>query len=121
MSWETSRIDVEKDNYWFLAAKAGNLCEDVATAFFSALKKYGIVKDNRTGYPIGLSYPPDWEERTMSFRAGDKTVLEENMTFHFMPGIRDDDWGLKITESIVIGANGSECLANVPRPILIKA
>ena len=23
-----------------------------------------ITKDNRTGYPIGLSYPPDWGERT---------------------------------------------------------
>jgi ectoine hydrolase len=46
------------------AAKAGNLCEDIAIAFFSVLQKYNIVKDNRTGYPIGLSYPPDWGERT---------------------------------------------------------
>ena len=44
----------------------GNVCEDIANAFFAVLKRYGIVKDNRTGYPIGLSYPPDWGERTMS-------------------------------------------------------
>ena len=38
-------------------ARAGNLCEDIATAFFGVLKKYGIEKDNRTGYSIGASYP----------------------------------------------------------------
>ena len=102
------------------AAKAGNLCEDIANAFFAVLNKYGITKDNRTGYPIGLSYPPDWGERTMSLRPGDKTVLEENMTFHFMTGLWMDDWGFEITESIVIGANGPECLANVPRRLHVK-
>ncbi|WP_328809290.1 ectoine hydrolase DoeA [Roseibium aggregatum] len=102
------------------AAKAGNLCEDVANAFFAILKKYGIVKDNRTGYSIGLSYPPDWGERTMSLRPGDKTVLEENMTFHFMTGLWMEDWGFEITESIVIGVNGPECLANVPRKLFVK-
>ncbi|MFK7854866.1 MAG: ectoine hydrolase DoeA [Granulosicoccus sp.] len=101
-------------------AKAGMRCEDVANAFFSVLKKYGISKDNRTGYPIGLSYPPDWGERTMSLRPGDKTVLEENMTFHFMTGLWMDGWGFEITESIVIGQGAPECLANVPRKLLVK-
>jgi ectoine hydrolase len=101
-------------------AKAGNLCEDIANAFFDVLKKNGIEKDNRTGYPIGISYPPDWGERTMSLRTGDKTVLEENMTFHFMTGLWMDDWGFEITESIIIGEQGPECLANVPRKLFIK-
>lgn len=101
-------------------AKAGNTCEDIANAFFAVLKRYGITKDNRTGYPIGLSYPPDWGERTMSLRPGDRTVLEENMTFHFMTGLWFEDWGMEITESIVIGQNGPECLANVPRRLFIK-
>ncbi len=101
-------------------ARAGNLCEDVAIAFFSVLRKYGIEKDNRTGYPIGLSYPPDWGERTMSLRPGDKTVLRENMTFHFMTGLWMDDWGFEITESIVIGDRGARCLADVPRRMFVK-
>ena len=50
-------------------ALPGNTCEDVATAFFDTLQKYGFDKDSRTGYSIGLSYPPDWGERTMSFGA----------------------------------------------------
>jgi ectoine hydrolase len=102
------------------AAKAGNLCENIASAFFAVLKKHGIEKDNRTGYPIGISYPPDWGERTMSLRLGDKSVLEENMTFHFMTGLWMEDWGFEITESIVIGKSGPECLANVPRKLFVK-
>lgn len=101
-------------------ACVGNTCEDIALAFYTVLQKYGIVKDNRTGYPIGLSYPPDWGERTMSLRPGDKTVLEENMTFHFMTGLWMQDWGFEITESIRIGATGPECLSNVPRKMFVK-
>lgn len=101
-------------------ARAGNTCEDIAIAFFDVLKRFGITKDNRAGYPIGLSYPPDWGERTMSLRPGDKTVLEENMTFHFMTGLWMEDWGFEITESIVIGKTEPECLASVPRKLLVK-
>jgi ectoine hydrolase len=32
-------------------------CEDIANAFFKVLEKYGINKDNRASYPIGISYP----------------------------------------------------------------
>ena len=101
-------------------AKAGNRCEDIAHAFFAALKKHGIEKNSRAGYAIGSSYPPDWGERTMSIRDGDKTVMQENMTFHFMTGLWMDDWGFEITESICIGANGPECLADVPRQLVVK-
>lgn len=103
-----------------LAAKPGNLCEDIANAFFDILKKYGIKKDNRTGYPIGLSYPPDWGERTMSLRPGDKTELKPGMTFHFMTGLWLDTMGFETTESILITETGYECLANVPRKLFVK-
>ncbi|WP_349962299.1 ectoine hydrolase DoeA [Rhizobium sp. ZPR3] len=102
------------------AAKPGNVCEDIANAFFAVLKKYGIVKDNRTGYPIGLSYPPDWGERTMSLRPGDRTELKPGMTFHFMTGLWLEDMGMEITESIVITETGVECLSNVPRRLVVK-
>ncbi|WP_206456110.1 ectoine hydrolase DoeA [Aurantimonas marina] len=102
------------------AAKAGNTCEDIANAFFAVLKTYGIVKDNRTGYPIGLSYPPDWGERTMSLRPGDRTELKPGMTFHFMTGLWLEDMGLEITESIAITETGVEILADVPRQLFVK-
>jgi len=102
------------------AAKPGNTCEDIANAFFAVLKKYGITKDNRTGYPIGLSYPPDWGERTMSLRPGDRTELKPGMTFHFMTGLWLEDMGLEITESIAISDTGYDLLADVPRQLFVK-
>jgi ectoine hydrolase len=100
-------------------ARPGNLCEDMANSFFGVLKKYDIHKDSRCGYPIGLSYPPDWGERTMSLRPGDKSVLETGMTFHFMPGLWMDDWGLEVTESFIIGESGPELLADITRELVI--
>jgi len=102
------------------AAKPGNRCEDVAIAFNETLNRFGFVKESRCGYPIGLSYPPDWGERTMSFRRGDETVLEPGMTFHLMPALWLDDGGLEITESILITEDGVECLAQTPRRMFVK-
>ncbi len=102
------------------SARAGSTCEDIALAFFAVLRRHGIEKDNRTGYPIGLSYPPDWGERTMSLRPGDLTVLEPGMTFHFMTGLWMDDWGFELTESIAITNGAPECLARVPRKLIVK-
>ena len=107
------------------AARPGRRCEDIASAFFQVLERYGIVKDNCTGYSIGLSYPPDWGERTMSLRRGDRTGLRPGMTFHFMTGLwmadqPGGDWGLELTESIVITETGAECLAQVPCALLVK-
>jgi ectoine hydrolase len=101
-------------------ARPGNTCEDIAKAFCAVLARYGIIKDNRTGYPIGISYPPDWGERTMSLRPGDRTELEPGMTFHFMTGLWLEDWGLEITESIAVTETGVECLASVPRKLFVK-
>lgn len=104
------------------AARAGNQTRDVAAALNRSLRKVGIERTARCGYPIGLSYPPDWGERTMSFRAEDDTVLAPNMTFHFMPGLWMDGWGLSITESIRITESGAaECFCDRPRHMIVKS
>jgi ectoine hydrolase len=103
------------------AARPGNRAADVAHALNGALAKVGITRTARCGYPIGLSYPPDWGERTISFRATDDTILEPNMTFHFMPGLWMNDWGLAITESIRIRDEGpAECLCDRDRALIVK-
>ncbi len=102
------------------AARAGNRACDIADALHRELAAAGIEREGRCGYPIGLSYPPDWGERTISLRANDTTVLEPDMTFHFMPGLWTDDWGLEITESIRIRADvPAEVLADVPRELVV--
>lgn len=102
-------------------ARAGNRACDVANALAAPLEKAGIERGARCGYPIGLSYPPDWGERTISLRAEDETVLEPNMTFHFMPGLWMKDWGIEITESIRIREDGAaETFCNRPRQMFVK-
>lgn len=100
--------------------RPGRSCGEVAEAFFDTLKRCGFEKDSRAGYSIGLSYPPDWGERTLSIRRGDKTVLEANMTLHFMPALWLEDGGLELSETILIGANGAECLCTTPRKLVVK-
>jgi ectoine hydrolase len=103
------------------AARAGNRACDVADALAAPLLRAGIDRAARCGYPVGLSYPPDWGERTISLRPGDATVLEPGMTFHFMPGLWMDDWGMEITETILIRDTGpAEPLANRPRALIVK-
>jgi ectoine hydrolase len=102
------------------AARPGKTCESVEAAWRKVIKRYGIEKESRCGYPIGLSYPPDWGERTMSLRPGDRTVLEEGMCFHLIPAIWRDDWGLEITESFQVTAGGAEPFCNYPRRLFVK-
>jgi len=103
------------------AARAGNQARDIARALAVPLERAGIERGARCGYPIGLSYPPDWGERTISLRAVDETVLQPGMTFHFMPGIWSETWGLEITESILITENGpAETFCNRPRKLFVK-
>ncbi len=101
-------------------AKPGNRAEDIANAFNTTLNKAGFEKDGRCGYAIGISYPPDWGERTISFRAGDTTVLKAGMTFHFMPALWLGDGGLEITEPILITQTGHDCLCNTARELWVK-
>ena len=100
--------------------KPGVTCGEVADAFFGTLTRRGFSKDSRAGYSIGLSYPPDWGERTLSIRRGDATVLEPNMTLHFMPALWLDDGGIELSETILITPQGAECLCQTPRQLVVK-
>ena len=117
---DAEKAVLEGINVGLEQAKPGNQCQDIANAFNQTLNKLGFEKDSRCGYAIGVSYPPDWGERTMSFRDGDTSIMQPGMTFHFMPALWLDDGGLEITEPFVITENGAECLCNTPRKMFIK-
>ena len=104
------------------AARAGNRTCDIANAFMTVMAKHGIERKGRMGYPIGLSYPPDWGERTASIRSEDETVLQAGMTFHFMPALWMDTWGLETTETILITEDGPATpLSNIERKLFVKS
>ncbi|MQW90029.1 M24 family metallopeptidase [Sinorhizobium saheli] len=100
-------------------ALAGNCCEDISKAYTAALARGGFEKTSRSGYPIGMGYPPAWGENSASFRSGDKTELRPGMTFHFMSGLWYGDWGIEITESILITEGKVEFLSKVPRKLFV--
>ena len=102
------------------ATKPGNTIDDVAQKFWSVLDKYKIKKDSRTGYSIGIGYPPDWGEQTFNILKGDKTILQPNVTFHMIAVMQFGDWGVEASEAVRVTENGSELFCNLSRELHIK-
>ncbi|MBU9713802.1 M24 family metallopeptidase [Evansella tamaricis] len=102
------------------AVKPGMTCGEVEEVWRKSLKKHGIEKEARLGYSVGLNYPPDWGEHTASIRARDTTVLQPNMTFHLIPGLWFDKYGIEISESFRVTEDGCETFTNYPRDLMIK-
>ncbi len=102
------------------ATKPGNTIDDVAQKFWGVLDKYKIKKDSRTGYSIGIGYPPDWGEQTFNILKGDKTILEPNVTFHMIAVMQFGDWGVEASEAVRVTENGSELFCNLSRELHIK-
>ena len=100
--------------------KPGNTVDDVAQKFWSVLDKYKIKKDSRTGYSIGIGYPPDWGEQTFNILKGDKTILQPNVTFHMIAVMQFGDWGVEASEAVRVTETGSELFCNLSRELRIK-
>ncbi len=89
-----------------------------------------IISDNeigarlvtRSGYSIGIAFPPSWDEGyILSLNPGDFTVLEEGMTFHVIPwmwGV-DGDKTVGISDTIRITADGCESFFDFPEDFTI--
>ncbi len=102
------------------AVKPGVVLEDLAAAWTAVTARHGIEKESRIGYPVGIGYPPTWGELTCSLRKGDRTVLEPNMTFHCIPAIWLDKYGLVISESFVVTETGAQTFADYPRRLFSR-
>lgn len=100
--------------------KPGVTCSEVELAWRQTINQYGYSKDSRIGYSAGLSYPPDWGERTASLRNSDDTILQPNMVFHMIPGIWMDKYGVEISETFRVTETGCEILAGVERKLFTK-
>lgn len=115
-----AEVVVEGLNTALAAVKPGVTLEEVEKEWHNVIDKYGFEKESRLGYAMGLNYPPDWGEHTASIRKGDKTVLVPNMTFHMIPGMWMDDYGVELSEAIRVTETGVEVFADVPRELHVK-
>lgn len=116
----TAQITIEGLNAALETVKPGVTCEEVEAAWRKTIAKYGIEKESRIGYSTGLAYQPDWGEHTASLRPGDKTVLEPNMTFHCIPGMYFDDYGVSISQCFRVTETGHEKMSDFPFDLIIK-
>ena len=102
------------------ATRAGIEAQDVHRAWQEVLDRYGLKKDSRIGYGIGVGFPPDWGEKSISLRPGETTGLEPDMTLHVILGMWMDGWGMELSETLLVTERGCECLTDYPRDVLVK-
>lgn len=101
-------------------AAEGVPVRELAHAWNWSLARHGLEKDSRLGYSVGIGYPPDWGERTISIRTEDETVLAENMTFHVICGMWMTGFGYEVSESVRITRSGAETFTSFPRSLIRK-
>lgn len=117
---DTTAIIVEGLEAVLATVKPGVALEELEGAWRKVISRYGIEKDSRIGYPVGIGYPPTWGELTCSLRQGDKTIMEPGMSFHCIPAIWLDTYGLVVSESFAVTENGADTFAQFPRKLFHK-
>ncbi|MBT5415933.1 MAG: M24 family metallopeptidase [Rhodospirillaceae bacterium] len=117
---DTAKVVVEGLNAALDFAKPGVTAEQIEEAWRGVISKHGLEKESRIGYSIGVNYPPDWGEHTISLRPKDKTVMQPGMTMHCIPSLWIQNWGIEISESFRITETGSEVFCDFPRQLFEK-
>ncbi len=116
---ELSQVVAEGVTNALDVVKPGALAEEVEGAWQKVIQHYGYQKSSRLGYAVGLNYPPDWGEHTVSLRKGDLTELQPNMVFHLIAGMWLDGYGLEISETFRVIPEGVEVLTGTERKLFV--
>ncbi|MDX8516421.1 M24 family metallopeptidase [Mesorhizobium captivum] len=90
--------------------RPGATCADVARAFQAAIRPYGLTKDSRLGYSVGL----DWTDGP-SLGTNNDTEIQANMTFLVHLGFYEPGEFYFLSDTVRVTENGAELLSKVPR------
>jgi Xaa-Pro dipeptidase len=105
------------------AMKPGVTSDSVHQVTRGVFERYGYshLFGHRTGYSIGINYPPDWGEgHIMSIWAGDQRPLRAGMTFHLVPGLFELGKHLiNVSETVLVTERGCEPITNFPRELFV--
>jgi ectoine hydrolase len=118
---DTAKAVLEGMDAVLQTVKPGVLAEDVEAAWRKVIARYGLKKESRIGYSIGVAYPPDWGEHTISLRPGDKTILVPGNVVHSILGMWMEGWGIEVSETILVTGTGCETLTKFPREVHVKS
>lgn len=117
---QTAKAVLEGMDVVLETIRPGVSAEGVEAAWRNVIQRHGLQKELRIGYSIGVAYPPDWGEHTISLRTGDKTLLQTGNVLHAILGMWMDGWGIEVSETILVTETGSETLTKFPREIFVK-
>ncbi|MDA0703393.1 MAG: Xaa-Pro peptidase family protein [Proteobacteria bacterium] len=105
------------------AAKPGATSGEVDRAGRSVVEKAGLGDHwhHRTGYSIGIGFPPGWGEgHIMDLKPNDTRRLEPGMAFHTVPLLLIPQIGsVGFSETFVITETGCEVLTETPRELRV--
>ena len=107
------------------AIKPGVISHDVHAAAVRVADRSGIAAGvrKRSGYSIGLNFPPDWGEGVfLDLKEADETVLESGMVFHVPQAMRiGDAVPTTVSETVLVTKTGCEVLTQFGhRDLLVK-
>lgn len=101
------------------AIRPGATSEEVHAASRGNFERmgYGALHGHRTGYSVGINYPPDWGEgHIMSLWPDDRRELKAGMAFHLVPGvIVPRKYLISVTETVLVTETGCEVITDFPR------
>ena len=111
---EVQQTAIDAQQAAIAAMRPGVTAESVAEAANDVYRQRGYETGYRTGRSIGMAYLESPE-----LKQGDKTVLQEGMTFAVDGGISvDGRLGGRIGDSIAVTTNGIEYITEYPRKII---
>ena len=104
------------------AIKPGLTCGEVDQTCRRVVEERGLGKyfKHRSAYGIGIGFPPNWSEgHIYAIRPDDPLVLEPNMTFHVIPTLFLEDFGMCFSDSVRVTETGCELLTDFPRKLFV--
>jgi len=104
--------------------RAGATAEEVDAAARGEIARRGMSEcfRHRTGYSVGVAYPPGWPEGgLLSLRPGNKEELEANMVLHLpLVLLGNGETGAGFSETVLVTKTGCEPLTSCARDYLQK-
>lgn len=106
------------------AIRPGITSGEVDRACAGLIARAGYAENfrKRTGYSVGVGFPPCWGEgQIASLQRDDPTVLEPGMVFHIPPALRDyGRVGVGISETVAVTPEGCEVLTKFDRKLFVR-
>jgi Xaa-Pro dipeptidase len=117
-------VSKEALNLAIEAVKPGVTSGEVDRVCRDHIRKAGYAEyfQHRTGYSIGIGFPPDWGEgRTFSIKEGDPAPLQAGMVLHLIPDLKTlNEGGVVFSETVLVTEKGHELLTSYPQEIFYK-